>query len=110
VQDGRRGVRPGAATRLAKWLRGLKLNELRQAEGNALLARFATLRAPVGDRLLESMLSLLGKTRRIGPLDVDGEASAARRALQIQGDTGISHEATVCGLYSERTLASLEWG
>jgi hypothetical protein len=56
------------------------------------------------------MLSLLGKTRRLGPLDIDGEASAALLTLQIQGDTGKRHEATVSGFYSERKLASLEWG
>jgi hypothetical protein len=56
------------------------------------------------------MLSLLGKTRRLGPLDVDGKASAALLTLQIQGDTGKRHEATLSGLYSERKSASLEWG
>jgi hypothetical protein len=56
------------------------------------------------------MPSLLGKTRRIGPPDIDGVASAALLTLQIQGDTGKRHEATVSSLYSEGKLASLEWG
>jgi hypothetical protein len=61
----------------------LALAGLRHAEGNALLTRLSALGTPIGNRLLESTLSLLRKIRRLSPLNIDGVTSAALRAFQI---------------------------